>query len=447
MVRKIFLFCLTLLIVVLSSSARLYAAETSSPMILQPRPIANQTLFGEDQYFTVTFRGNGEAVVTMKAIITNTSDAPLSSITLHMSPDITPKNISSWQVIAKPQCAQYSSDQIKQPTCLQYQQPDYRYIYNDAAFQKISPEENDTAIVLTLPTPIAVNETGSYLLSFSTFAYTRKTLFGAYDFAFQTPKVDDAINTLQVGITTDSDLYIKGAKGLVNYDSSSMKSFAVPQAAGNTMQNQQFNDLYNQIGQGMIVKNASHLEPLESYTTKGSYADAVMKLYGEEISITIVAILIVLAIIFFMVVGFLKRRPKQDTGTMRLFFLASGVSFTSVFLASLYTGMILCISQIIDSTSYGYGNSTAIIFLLIAALSVAVYFFFLCIPAVIIGVKKGLIWGGVTFFLTIVWAGIATSIFVGVIYIVFLNRPNPYPVVTPLLKNATAPVSSGMKAL
>ncbi|HSW97468.1 MAG TPA: hypothetical protein VLF89_06605, partial [Candidatus Saccharimonadales bacterium] len=75
-------------------------AQTYALMPLPPVNNTNQTLFGENQYYTVTFRGNGEAIVTMKAIITNNNTTPLSSITLHLPSNITPKNVIGYQVIA-----------------------------------------------------------------------------------------------------------------------------------------------------------------------------------------------------------------------------------------------------------------------------------------------------------------------------------------------------------
>lgn len=412
-------------------------------MPLPPINNGNQTLFGENQYYTVTFRGNGEAIVTMKAIISNTNTTPLSSVTLHIPSNITSKDVLAYQVIAKPQCIQYSNQPIAQPNCLQYQQPDYQYVANDTTYQKISIDQTSSTITLPLPTPIKANETGSYLLSFRTFDYTQKNMFAAYTFTFHSLKVDDQINTLQVGIATDSDLFIKNATSTVNYNSAtSMKSFAVPQAANSAVQSQQFNDFYNQLGQGTIVKNASNLEPLESYTTTGMYADTGIKLYGQEITITVIAIIALLIIVFGITFLVLRRQktgksPKKSVN-MKLFFIAAGTSFGSVLLASGYTIIILLASTFLNlNNSYG-GTTNMFVTLLITALSGAVYLFLLFVPAIIMTVKKGFVWGGIMLGLTIMWAIIASIILFGVFYLFANSSTTPNPIIRPLMMSSQA---------
>ncbi|HSW88138.1 MAG TPA: hypothetical protein VLG12_03170 [Candidatus Saccharimonadales bacterium] len=427
------------LFIILFSFFQLFpVVQSYALMPLPPINNSNQTLFGENQYYTVTFRGNGEAIVTMKAIITNNNSTPLSSVTLHLPSNITPKNVIGYQVIAQPQCVQYSNEPVAKPTCLQYQQPDYQYVSNDTKYQNLSIGQTNNVFTFALPTPLKQNDTGSYLLSYRTFNYVQKNFFGAYDFTFQSLKVDDQINTLQIGIATDSDLFIKGAKGTVNYDTAAtMKSLAVPQADG-AVQSQRFNDFYNQIGQGTIIKNASNLEPLESYTAKGMYADTGIKLYGQEITTTIIAILAILFIIFGIITFILRRQKntKSDkkSGNTKLFIIATGVSFGSVLLASGYTVVILLLSSFLNSNNYYAYNNNMFATLLITALSGAVYLFLLFIPAIIMTVKKGLVWGGIMLGLTIMWAVIACVILFGAFYL-FSNSTTtpPSPIIRPLM--------------
>ena len=54
-------------------------------------PDSQQIAFpGQDQSYSVTFRGNGEAVVTARVVFVNDSGAPLSSLRLR-TPKIDPK--------------------------------------------------------------------------------------------------------------------------------------------------------------------------------------------------------------------------------------------------------------------------------------------------------------------------------------------------------------------
>lgn len=409
---------------------------------LMPLPPGNETLFGENQYYTVTFRGNGEAIVTMKAIITNNKDKDLSSISLSLPSHFAINNVIGYQVIAKPQCVQYSNEPVAKPSCIQYQPPNYQYVANDTTYQKLSLQEMNNTFSFVLPTPIKPNDTGSYLLSFRTFDFTNKNAFGAYSFKFQSLKVDDQITALQIGIATDSDLVIKGAKGTVNYDTAtSMKALAIPQAANGTMQSQQFNDFYNQIGQGIIIKNASNLQPMESYTTTGMYADNNVKLYGQEIAITGGIILAILILIFGTIILILKRQPKQksnkQSSNLSLFLISTGISFGSVLIASGYTVVVLLLFTLFNANNYyGYTNSM-FTNLLVTGLSGAVYLFFLFVPSIIMSIKKGLVWGGVMLGLTIMWALIACVVLFGVSYL-FMNNNTPSPIVRPLMMSGQA---------
>lgn len=438
---------LFLFILLFSFFQFLPVAQSYALVILPPVINNNPTLFGENQYYTATFRGNGEAVITMKAIISNTKTSPLTSVALHLPSNITAKDVIAYQVIAKPQCIQYSTQPIANPNCLQYQQPDYQYVPNDTTYQKIAINQANNTLTLTLPTPIRPNETGSYLLSYRSFDYAKKNSFGAYAFTFQSLKVDDPINTLQIGIATDSDLYIKNAKGVVNYDTTaSMKTLAVPQATA-TVQSQRFNDFYNQIGQGTVIKNASNLEPLETYTTNGIYADSGIKLYGQEITTTISIILCILLLVFGTTIMVLKKQNKaksnQKASNTKLFLITAGVSFGSVLLASGYTIIILLVSMFLNINNYYAYTNNMFVTLLITALSGAIYLFLLFVPTILMTIKKGFVWGGVMLGLTIMWAVIASIILFGVFYL-FSNSNTPTPIVRPLMMSGQTAAPAGV---
>jgi len=420
-----------------------FAIATAIP-IMQPVHQPNPTLFGENQYYTVTFRGNGEAVVNMKAILTNTTDTPLSSLMIHIPTGIAIDNVVAYQVIAQPQCIQYNYQQqpTTKPTCLQYQPPNYQYVGPDTTYQKISLSQKNNIIHVLLPTAIKANDTGSYLLSYRSFTYTKQNFFGAYDVMFQTLKVEDSINSLQVGITTDSDLYLKDAKGNVNYAAPSTGMMAIARSTDTTAQNQQFTDFYNQIGQGIITKSASQLEPMESYTVKDTYADTGMKLYGQEIAITVFGILIFLTIVTLVAVLLLRHRTVSTKSTsLKLFFMAAGVSFVSIFLASLYTLGILIFFMLAANNSYLYYTNSMLFLLLLMAVSGAVYLFLIFIPTVVMMIKKGILWGCITFGLTIMWMVIAGIILFGFFYLFSASSLNNYSNIRPLMMSGQSSVS------
>jgi len=417
-----------------------YASKLQVPIIFPPRQRIPNFL-GEEHHYTVTFRGNGEAVIAMKAIVYNTNQDPFTTVHIHFPSNSNPKDINIFQVIQQPQCIGYApqppatSLNFIRPICEQYQDPDYQYIYGNATYQKAPYEWRNNILTIHLPTPIDQNKYGSYFMYYRTFAYTHKNIFSAYEFTLQTPKFEDKINTLQIGITTDSDLTLKGAKGNVNY--TTLKNMALP-ASSNSGANPRFDAFYNQIGQGTIIKNAYDLQPLESYTVKGMYADSMIKLYGNNIAaILFVLLLLVIGVGIIMKKALTKNAQRDQKGTFpktaKRFFIATGVGFFAGLLICGYTVLVFILAAIFNNTFDFYQN-TLFFFLFIAAISFAVYLFLLVTPAIIIGIKINFFWGIVTGVLTIVWLLIFSGITFTILFLFYpINTyPFPPPIVRPL---------------
>src|SRR3989338_11181515 len=70
-------------------------------------PDSQQIAFpGQEQSYSVTFRGNGEAVVTARVVFFNDSRTPLSSLRLR-TPRVDPKDILAFQVFREKICSRY----------------------------------------------------------------------------------------------------------------------------------------------------------------------------------------------------------------------------------------------------------------------------------------------------------------------------------------------------
>lgn len=403
---------------------------------------SGKSLLGQQNHsYSVVFRGNGEAIVSAKFILSNIADTPIKEVSLRV-PKVEAQDVIAFQVIKEKLCARYEvsnsvsieSSYILPSRCLEYQQPDYYYDYSNNKYQKAKTEIQGDTIIVTLPTPIESNESGSFILYYSAFGYAKKNLFGAYDFAFETLKVDDRISNLTVGITTDSDLILKGAKANVNYrftedtvaQLKTVSEFGAPAA------NYAIDNFYQQIGQGSITKIASSLQPLDSYTVKGSYADSIFKLYAKGFLISAIVFLVII----FVVIKLAKKSSKLKLpGNSSLAFTIFGASFVSAFLTLIYTLAIIFISQL-NLFDYYYGSLQTVFTIFILIISIVIYVLFVLVPAIFIGVKKGL-WAGVTtLILTIIWL----MLFLFVIFMIFFiaNNSNnyPYPLKTePLMIN------------
>jgi len=390
-------------------------AQNKPEMLIAP-PITNPaSLLGQNHKYTVTFRGNGEAVVSSRIVLTNTEDQARSSLSLRV-PKVNPTDVIAYQVIAEPTCIRYRPYQydpanpVKEQTCLEYREPDYyNYWSGVSKYQKAQTTVHGDTIEITLPRPVGLNKNGSVILYYRVFGYARKNIFGTYEYAFETLKVEDKIHDLQVGITVDSDLYLKGVKGNVNYRFTDSAMFLKSEAAGMMtapMANAQFDQVYRQIGQGSVTKTASNLQPLDSYTVKGSYADSRIKLYAPWLiggSVVALLSLIVLIIVIRFMVKTLnkgaKSSPQNTTLTSTLLTLGlSGVSTTVILL---YTFTLMMVMKSLSSIfPYDY---TMLITLLVIIISLAVYAILLFVPAIFMGIKRGLGWGVSTAVTTIVW--------------------------------------------
>lgn len=420
-----------------------------------PPDQSNINFFGEDQFYTVTFRGNGEAIVTAKYVLTNTSQGTMNSVALRF-PKSDPKDVLVYQVIRDRQCIRYNpvplmeGAKIRTQNCAEYQEPDYFQYWGQSRYQKAPTSYSGDTLTITLPTPIKANFSGSYVLYYRALGYAKKDLFGGFNYTFETPKVEGKIRNLQVGITGDSDILFKGEKGKVNYrfDESVASLKAAPQVADG-VRSAQFDNFYQQIGQGTVIKTASNLQPLESYTVKGKFAASNFGLYGKDIFVGIlvtILFIVVLALIFRWFKGkYLRNASKSSAQSERNMSILGtlGISLVSSILIVGYTVLIWVLFQVLAFPLY---NNDIFVILLTVLLSLVVYGIFLLGPALLMGLKKGVLWGLATFAVTILLL-VFYMVVILVLYFIFQRQPQYYNMgvrggVAPAMMESTKSVDS-----
>lgn len=444
--------------------------QSSNSMIVPPYyPPPQQTFLGEDQSYTVNFRGNGSTVVVMKTVLSNVTDKPLKTIALNFPDTIAATDISAFQLLVQADCIRYRPQpyppvyqnlsptpyilplqnsgniapkpiiQLKPnlPICEEYNQPDFNNINSySTKFQRIEYDLKNGQILLHLSTPIGVNESGSYFVYFRSPSFAHKNLFGAYNFNFETLKTNDNINNLTIGINTDSDYILRDAKGKINYQTNTTTmSLPLGGFSNRTISNnQQVTDFYMQIGQGNITKTANDLASNETYKVSGTYADAQWKLYSNEIFtglviffLILLVIIVVLRILFVRWHKGIKENQTLSADThnhaVKVFLTSFGLSFASTFLLFFYT-----IGLFMAGIFFNIFQNNFVVLMCLFAISMAVYMFFLFVPAIIIGIKKGLFWGLNTFGFTIMWSILFLIVLLAVIFIFFSgNNGNGFP--------------------
>ncbi len=386
---KTFLFLFVLLL--FSIKAPFVAAQETQ--IMPIRPSVNAPILGQEHAYSVLFRGNGDAVVTMRAAFINEKEAPVNTISFRI-PRVEPRRVSAFQVIRD-------------------QESDYFQWYGQSKYQKSKTEFSGDTLSVTLPQSVKPTKSGSVLIIFSATGYTKKDLFGAYSYTFETFKVKDtSVTKATIGISVDSDLILAGAKGTVNYRFSDTEAMSL--AAGVekvAVPNTQLDQMYSQVGYGTITKTASHLEPLESYTVKGRYADSAIRLYGKGILIGLgIFVAAIVLLIFF---------GKNITSSSANIILTIGGGFLSAALIAIYTaGLFLLRATVQQVVSY---EMVGVVFILVTIISIGIYGFLLIVPSVIVGLRRGIAWGLGTFGLTILFLVINAVIMIVVLMLFYGN--------------------------
>lgn len=413
-------------------------------MPIAPPSAETQPYFlGQDQYYTVTFRGNGEAIVTGKIIFSNLDASPKNDISFKVT-NVQPQDVVVYQVIREPQCIQYeptTDPKVINPPCAQYQEPDYSgYFYGKSTYSKaITTASNDTVNV-TLPNPVMANKSSAIVLYYRANGYAKKTFSGAYDFVFKTPEVNEKIRTLQVGLSTDSDLVIKGNQGNVNYGETAPagKMMALDSASGG-VNSAQFDQFYQQIGTGSVMKTATNLQANESYTVTGMFGTSQWQFYLKEVLLAVLVFVVLLLVIGIPLVRWLKKNAGKSQGiTGANVVIGIVVGFITAIVLSVHTTLVYFVR---NSLNRYYYESTIFLSLGIMIVAGSVYLLLLTLPSIIVGVKRGLWSGVITAVSTIVWLGIGLLIVGAVVLTTGQGRQFP----TPMMMKA-APMDSSIQS-
>lgn len=304
----------------------LLAAATVAWWPGQTVSAAGDLLFGQQHSYSVTYRGNGESVTTARLVVTNHNDRPKTNFAFE-APGLDITDILGFQQTSTSQkCVSYtpvSGTGVRAtPPCLEYAQPDYTQAssYYDATvstdYKKLTIKRDGNRFSFDLPTPVAVNQSTAFILSYAGKGYARAA-WGGYDLQFQTLKVDERISSATVAVDVDSDLFLKDATSQVNYTQGGNGSAAQLDAsiANTGASSKALDSVVSAIGQGGgFTKTAKDLATGDTLTVKGRYADAAWKLNLAQLAIAagVLAFIIVVVILFVL---WNRRRVGRNAAT------------------------------------------------------------------------------------------------------------------------------------
>lgn len=272
----------------------------------------NGLLFGQNHFYTVIFRGNGEAITYAKLALTNPDEKPLTEFSFEIS-KVSPSEIVMYQMKLPQTCIRYGNNDSTRP-CLESRDPDYaqKYYYygysnGQAEYQKIQYTKSGNLYRLTLPTPVEQNKSTAVIVAYAAKGYVKESA-GLYKFNFETLKVPSRIEEIRVAVDVDSDLLLKGKRSSVNYNTGfEVNELANPQSVSS----RDLDRVVGNIGSyGPLVKEAKSLAPNESFLVKGEYGRSWIRLYLSSLLWTVLIIATICAGAYFLT-KLLKRRQNQ----------------------------------------------------------------------------------------------------------------------------------------
>ncbi len=285
----------TFLLAVLTISLAFTAAPT--------RAQESDLLSGQKHYYSTLFRGNGEAIVYAKIVLTNNNTQPQTEFEFEI-PRATVSEFVAFQQTLPQTCAKF--DYTKKPSvCIEYQDATYdnsSSYYREsskATYDKITPEITGQTYKLKLPKPIEPNKSSALIFAYAAKGYVNNVLGKNY-FNFETFRVNNRIQLAKVTVDVDADQILKDRPSKVNYNQSdSVTSTAATEGA--SLSSKSLDRVSSQVGSyGPIVKDAKNLAPGETFTVKGEYADSWFILYLGEITLGILVILAILFVIYLL---------------------------------------------------------------------------------------------------------------------------------------------------
>jgi uncharacterized protein YneF (UPF0154 family) len=393
-------------------------------------------LFGQTHSYSVLFRGNGEAIVYVKIVVTNSEEEPMDEISFEI-PSVSPSELAIYQIKLPQECVQYDYRPDGRRYCVEYRDPDYteKYWYygydrGEAEYSKLEYSDSGQLYEVKLAEAVAPYNTTAVVVAYAARGYVKNTL-GLYKYDFETIKVSSRIQEVTIAINVDSELYLKGKKSEVNY-SSEFKMDTMLSESSTPITNRNLDNLVRGIGSGgQIIKNAENLAPGESFTVKGEYAKSWFRLYLGSIVIVILIIIGIFVGVYYLS-KYLKKRKEdsvknskeeikdttmiihKDDSVAFFSILHLGVGLLSLVLTVGLTFLIVFLEG--SDFTYEWYSSSPIIEVLIIITIILLYFLTIFGPAIFVAIKRG--WKS---FLAIIVMAALWAIFLTVVLSIFLN--------------------------
>lgn len=374
------------------------AAETS--VLLPPE----EEVFGQNQYYSVVFDGEGEAAVAAKLVLQNNSKEEISSTIIEV-PGTNIRMIRAVQEVYEKEkvCRYWDQVCVEEGSqgCLKYERKctdwDWRIRRWQPKYYTLEPKaeelSNSVKYTFDLQAPLQEQDESSLLLYYKAPGYAQKSR-GVFNFVFETIKAPYDVNQLRVAVNVQEGLYLKGGKAKTQYRPNYSVAFKemAPQAAG--VESEAMRGFSQQIAYvSGYVKTTSGLDPWESFKVEGKYAESRFALYQGAIIAWSLG-----GLIFFgglgLLVWFLIRRSRKKLQEgaigsrehlLPLKIIAAGFGSAVGIILAVYLGLSLG-HLIMGGLSYQYASFVGLLLVLVTAVLVLA---FLLGPPIYFGLKYG----------------------------------------------------------
>lgn len=307
-------------------------------------------LLGQKHWYSVIFRGNGEAIVYARLVISNSSKQPVRTFSFEVPSGSVSEVIILQQLLPR-SCVQWDF-QNGNNRCTLYGDPDYsnKHFYagmygveGQIRYENVQVNQAGNQFTVMFAEPIEANKSGALLLSYAAQGYVSKFL-GLYRFSFPTLKVSQRIWEANVAVDVDTDFKLRGRRSGIDYGTDALPASGLTRSEG--FSNPLLDSIASQVGSvGPLVKQAQGLAPGETLTVKGEYAANWFALYLGSIVKTVLVIVLIFVALHYLR-RYLKKRaeskpavnPELETSLQKW----SAVALVSPFVASM--GLISAIT-------------------------------------------------------------------------------------------------------
>lgn len=262
-----------------------------------------------NQYYTVVFDEEEEAAVLAKLEFQNTEKSEMKNILLEFSGQVQIINAVQEIRAAKEECYEWG---CSYPLEYKYKTVDVKKLLS--------------SYELTLAEPAGEQETATLIIYYQARGQVEKNL-GVYQFNFETIKSNYYINSVQVAISVQEGLHLKGVEGNVNYVDNFFPTRKMMIAETMTAEMASYSE---RIGHyGGLTKHASGLDPFESFIVSGEYAKSRFWLNRWSwLSVLVIGTIVLLGIS--RLFSHLRRRKSRTKEIALWGFLSASLSMLVV---------------------------------------------------------------------------------------------------------------------